>query len=148
MIHSLPFAYTHHEQFTGQSSTANTTAPPPSTNTTAPPPSTNTTAPPPSTNTTAPPTSASSQSAEPKQEGSLVVLILIGIFFLLWVVFGIAAFIMSLMCFGYSGTTVQHIIGLLLAIFFGPFYWIYFLVVKSYCGKKSSMYGGHQRTKR
>lgn len=51
-----------------------------------------------------------------------------------WVVAGIAAFITSLVCFGKSGTTGQHVIGLLLSLFLGPFYWIYFFAVKGYCG--------------
>lgn len=83
----------------------------------------------------------------PKYTGSLTLVIIIGIFVLLWIVFGIAAFIMSIICFGYSGTTAQHVVGLLLAIFFGPFYWIYFLVVKSYCGRGPS-YGGGLRNRR
>ena len=54
---------------------------------------------------------------------------------LLWVAAGIGAFIMSLVCFGRSGTTMEHVIGVLLAMFFGPFYWIYYFVAKSYCRK-------------
>jgi len=84
---------------------------------------------------------------KPSYTGSLALVISIGIFVLLWIVFGIAAFVMSIICFGYSGTSAQHVIGLLLAIFFGPFYWIYFLVVKSYCGKGPS-YGGASRNRR
>ena len=55
------------------------------------------------------------------------------IFTIIWIALGVAAFIMSLVCFGYSGTTAQQVIGLVLAILFGPFYWIYYLVVKNYC---------------
>lgn len=62
------------------------------------------------------------------------VTVMIFIFIVLWLVAGIAAFIMSIMCFGYSGSTMQHIIGFVLALFFGPFYWIYYFYVKSYCG--------------
>jgi hypothetical protein len=47
------------------------------------------------------------------------------------------AFIISIMCFGKSGTIVQQIVGLLLAIFFGPFYWLYYISVKSYCKSSS-----------
>lgn len=57
----------------------------------------------------------------------------VGILILLWIIAGIAAFVMSLVCFGSSGSTIQHLIGLLLAIFTGPFYWIYYAVAKSYC---------------
>jgi hypothetical protein len=59
------------------------------------------------------------------------------VFVLIWVIFGFSAFIMSLVCFGYSGTFGHHVIGLLLSIFTGPFYWIYFLANKSYCGKNA-----------
>ena len=52
---------------------------------------------------------------------------------LIWVVAGIVAFVMSILCFGKSGTIAQQVVGLLLAVFFGPFYWLYFVAVKSYC---------------
>ena len=39
------------------------------------------------------------------------------IVFIIWIVLGIAAFIMSIICFGRSGSAVQHVVGLLLAIF-------------------------------
>jgi len=58
-------------------------------------------------------------------------------FVLLWVILGFSAFIMSLVCFGYSGTLAHHVIGLLLSIFIGPFYWIYFFSMKSYCGRNT-----------
>jgi hypothetical protein len=67
--------------------------------------------------------------------GGKVLIIAIIIFVVLWIGLGIAAFIMSLVCFGYSGTTAQHIIGVILAVLFGPFYWIYYAVSKTYCGK-------------
>ena len=49
------------------------------------------------------------------------------------IILGVTGFIMSIICFGRSGTTAQHIIGLLLAIFFGPIYWIFYFVVPDYC---------------
>lgn len=55
------------------------------------------------------------------------------IFVLLWGLIGLIAFIMSLICFGRSGTLIEKIIGLLLAIFFGPFYFIFYMFNKSYC---------------
>ena len=117
MIRNIPFAYTNDEGFTSDE-----TKPSDSTKITL----------------------QVNPEAEKVVKRSIAVVIMIGIFILLWVVFGIAAFIMSIVCFGYSGSTGQHVIGLLLAIFFGPFYWIYFLVVKSYCGKPTSMYGGRR----
>lgn len=53
----------------------------------------------------------------------------------IWVFAGIAAFVMSLVCFGSSGTMVQKIVGFLLSVFIGPFYFIYLYVSKDYCRK-------------
>lgn len=55
------------------------------------------------------------------------------IFGIIWGLVGIAAFITSLVCFGKSGSTTEKIIGFVLAIFFGPFYFIYLGVNKEYC---------------
>lgn len=55
------------------------------------------------------------------------------LFLLIWVISGISAFIMSLVCFGYKGSAGEKFIGLLLSVFFGPFYWIYYAVNGSYC---------------
>ena len=55
------------------------------------------------------------------------------IILLMWILFGIIAFIMSLVCFGRSGTLLEKIIGLLLAIFFGPLYFIFYIFNPSYC---------------
>lgn len=52
-----------------------------------------------------------------------------------WVALGIAAFVMSLLCFGRSGSMTEKIFGFLLSVFFGPFYWVYFMVMKKYCRK-------------
>ena len=59
--------------------------------------------------------------------------IIITIIVIIWAILGIIGFIMSLICFGRSGTSTQHVIGLLIAIFFGPIYWIFYLVVPDYC---------------
>jgi len=59
--------------------------------------------------------------------------IVLTIIVILWVILGITGFIMSIVCFGRSGTSSQHVIGLLLAIFFGPIYWIFYLAVPDYC---------------
>jgi hypothetical protein len=73
------------------------------------------------------------------------VVIMVFIFIILWLFAGIAAFIMSIMCFGYSGTAAQHVIGFLLALFFGPLYWIYYFFVKSYCSAKIATKGSRRR---
>jgi hypothetical protein len=72
---------------------------------------------------------------EQTYDGMRTAFIISSIFVFLWVAVGLAAFVMSIFCFGRSGTTAQHAIGLLLAIFFGPFYWIYYLFVANYCRK-------------
>jgi uncharacterized RDD family membrane protein YckC len=55
------------------------------------------------------------------------------IFIFLWLIAGLVAFIMSLVCFGKSGTTTDKFIGLILAFLFGPLYFIFFGLNKSYC---------------
>lgn len=57
---------------------------------------------------------------------------------LIWAFIGIAGFIMSIVCFGRSGDVVYDIIGLLLSMFFGPLYWLYYFIMpkSKYCGKK------------
>lgn len=69
------------------------------------------------------------------EEKNRTIYIMTTLLVLLWAAIGIAAFIMSLLCFGRSGTMAHQIVGLLLAIFVGPFYWIYYFAVGSYCRK-------------
>jgi hypothetical protein len=54
-------------------------------------------------------------------------------FLFIWVFIGLVAFIMSLVCFARSGTTFDKIMGLLLAIFFGPFYFLFYVFNGGYC---------------
>jgi hypothetical protein len=68
---------------------------------------------------------------EKDNKSSLKIVITIIVIF--WIILGITGFIMSIVCFGRSGTTTQHVVGLLLAIFFGPIYWIFYLAVPDYC---------------
>jgi hypothetical protein len=58
-------------------------------------------------------------------------LVLIFLFF--WMIIGLAAFITSIVCFERSGSTTEKIIGLLLAIFFGPFYFFFYAFNGGYC---------------
>ena len=57
------------------------------------------------------------------------------IFVIIWVILGLIAFITSLVCFGYSGSTTEKILGFVIALLFGPFYFLYFYLNKNYCGK-------------
>jgi hypothetical protein len=57
----------------------------------------------------------------------------IAFFALVWMIAGIVAFIMSLVCFAHNGTAIEKIAGFLLALFFGPFYWVYYSISATYC---------------
>lgn len=70
------------------------------------------------------------------------------VFLLFWVISGIAAFFMSLVCFAYSGTVLEKIGGFAIAVLFGPFYWIYYAFVKTYCGNSLSHSAGSKAAKR
>ena len=65
-------------------------------------------------------------------ERSLSVLLIV--FMFAWLIAGMVAFIMSLYCFGKSGEFSYKIFGFLLAVLFGPFYWLYYgFMGKKYC---------------
>ncbi len=55
------------------------------------------------------------------------------LFVLVWVLGGLAAMIMSIVCFGYSGSATDKVVGLALAFFLGPLYFIFYAVNKDYC---------------
>jgi hypothetical protein len=60
----------------------------------------------------------------------------VGIFTILkiiWILLGLGSLVMSAVCFGYSGTTAEHILGLIFAFLLGPFYWLYYSFSSSYC---------------
>ena len=58
-------------------------------------------------------------------------------FFIIWFIIGVAAFFNSLFCFGSDSSLVENILGLVLALVVGPFYYIYYFVSPTYCKKKS-----------
>jgi len=45
----------------------------------------------------------------------------------------ILAYIQAAVCFGYEGAYSTKIIALIIALFFGPFYWLYYMIDTSYC---------------
>lgn len=55
------------------------------------------------------------------------------IFVTLWIIAGLAAFVMSILCFAYSGSVIEKIGGFAISILFGPFYWIYYAFMSNYC---------------
>jgi len=54
-------------------------------------------------------------------------------FIYLWLFMGLIEFILSLVCFARSGSFLEKILGFMLAIFFGPFYFLFYLFDKDYC---------------
>jgi len=50
-----------------------------------------------------------------------------------WLLFSVAAVIYSLVCMGKSGSVFEKIVGIALAVFLGPFYFIYLVANKGYC---------------
>lgn len=52
---------------------------------------------------------------------------------IIWALAGIAAFVYSLYCFTKSGTTADKVLGLIIAMLAGPFYFIYVAVYQAYC---------------
>ncbi len=54
-------------------------------------------------------------------------------FVLFWALGGIAALIMSLACFGLSGNIMEKIVGLFIAFFLGPLYFVFYGFNKGYC---------------
>jgi hypothetical protein len=65
------------------------------------------------------------------------------IFAVVWMVLGVAAFVMSLVCLSKKGSkSGQNVIGLLLAIFLGPFYWFYYIGGGSYCTNRIATSAG------
>ena len=61
--------------------------------------------------------------------------IILVIFFIIWIITGIISLLYSLLCFGYDSTLTEKIIGFLIALITGPFYFIYYSYNKNYCKK-------------
>ena len=60
----------------------------------------------------------------------------LAVFGVVWVCLGLAGLGMSLFCLTRKGgTTSENILGILLAMCFGPFYWLYRLGSSTYCTK-------------
>lgn len=54
---------------------------------------------------------------------------------LIWFFAGIAAFFASLVCMFYNSSIADKVVGFLLALFFGPLYWGFYIYKASYCTK-------------
>ena len=57
------------------------------------------------------------------------------IFTIIWFIAMLIAIYMSVVCLSYNGTTGSKVGGVLLALFFGPFYWLYYIFRSTYCTK-------------
>jgi len=55
------------------------------------------------------------------------------IYLIIWFSSGVAAFVASFICLGYQGSTSDKIVGIMIALLFGPLYWLYFSLNKNYC---------------
>jgi len=59
--------------------------------------------------------------------------VLIFTFAILWFTFGLVGFILSLVCFGYSGSAGEKIMGVVIALALGPWFFLYYFSSGSYC---------------
>jgi hypothetical protein len=55
------------------------------------------------------------------------------IFMSMWFIVTIYAIVKSFICAGKSGTVAEKVVGILLALFLGPFYLIYLSSMEGYC---------------
>lgn len=60
------------------------------------------------------------------------------LFIIVWIFSGLAGFIASFICLGFSGSVSDKLIGIFVAFLFGPIYWLYFGLNKDYCGRSPS----------
>lgn len=56
-----------------------------------------------------------------------------GLFMFVWIVFGLAAFVWSIYCFGKTGSMLQKLVGLIMAVFFGPLFFVLYKFSPTYC---------------
>lgn len=67
--------------------------------------------------------------------GNIIGSIFWSIFVIIWIISAIIGFYMSIICLSYNGTAGAKAAGFLLALFFGPFYWFYYIFRTTYCTK-------------
>lgn len=66
---------------------------------------------------------------------SNIYMFFIALFVLIWVVSGLIGFIVSIVCIFYESSPGEKILGVVLGIFTGPFYWLYYILNTNYCNK-------------
>jgi len=65
-----------------------------------------------------------------------VIFISIIVFIIIWIILGLMAFIMSIVCFNSKSSNFDKVIGLIISSIFGPFYWIFYFSNNNYCKVK------------
>jgi hypothetical protein len=56
-----------------------------------------------------------------------------GLFMFVWIVLGLTAFVWSIFCFGKTGTMFQKVLGFVMAMFFGPMFFVLYKFSPTYC---------------
>jgi uncharacterized ion transporter superfamily protein YfcC len=72
------------------------------------------------------------QTQQISEEGKTTVQV-IAIFIFVWIILGLIALVWSIYCFGKSGSIFQKIVGILLAVFTGPLFFILYKYSPTYC---------------
>ena len=70
---------------------------------------------------------------------AIIQLIMAVILFVVWIIGGATAFIASIVCMFYNSSIGDKVAGFFLALFFGPFYWFFYIYKASYCNKYPSI---------
>jgi len=60
-------------------------------------------------------------------------LVVWGILVIVWFFAGLAGFVASLVCLAFYGSATSKALGVIIALLFGPFYWLYFIFNSKYC---------------
>ena len=71
---------------------------------------------------------------------SSVYFIWIALLVLIWIISGFAAFIASFVCIFYNSSVGDKIAGLVMALFAGPFYWLFYIYNMNYCNRYTYSY--------
>jgi hypothetical protein len=71
---------------------------------------------------------------------SSVYIIWIALLILIWIISGFAAFIAAFVCIFYNSSIGDKIAGLVMALFAGPFYWLFYIYNMNYCNRYTYSY--------
>jgi hypothetical protein len=71
--------------------------------------------------------------SEKKKDDETTTVQVFGIFMFVWITLGLSAFVWSIYCFGKTGSMLQKFIGLLMAVFFGPLFFLMYKFSPTYC---------------